>query len=250
MASKVKVLNIEVDNLNWQQALEQFKTSTFIVTPNVDHLYNLGTSQEFLNIYKQADLVLCDSKIISGLSSLFFESKLEQIAGSDYFPAVCKHYSNDPDVRIFLLGGTTEEHSRKAYENLKRKYNAPVVGYYSPAFGFEKDEAQIDAIIEMIEASGANVLAVGLGSPKQEKLILKLRSKNLKIKTYMAIGATIDFESGLVARAPKLVTKIGMEWFYRFVQEPNRLFKRYFVKDPMVLLWIMDRYVKSLSFTN
>jgi exopolysaccharide biosynthesis WecB/TagA/CpsF family protein len=148
------------------------------------------------------------------------------------------------------LGGTTEEHSRKAYENLKRKYNAPVVGYYSPAFGFEKDEAQIDAIIEMIEASGANVLAVGLGSPKQEKLILKLRSKNLKIKTYMAIGATIDFESGLVARAPKLVTKIGMEWFYRFVQEPNRLFKRYFVKDPMVLLWIMDRYVKSLSFTN
>jgi N-acetylglucosaminyldiphosphoundecaprenol N-acetyl-beta-D-mannosaminyltransferase len=54
----------------------------------------------------------------------------------------------------------------------------------------------------------------------------------------------------MVSRAPKLVTRIGMEWFYRFVQEPNRLFKRYFVKDPMVLFWIMDRYVKSLSFSN
>jgi exopolysaccharide biosynthesis WecB/TagA/CpsF family protein len=250
MASKVKVLNIEVDNLNWQQALDRFKSSRFIVTPNVDHLYNLGTNQEFLHIYKQADLVLCDSKIISGLSALFFESQLQQIAGSDYFPAICKHYSNDPEVRIFMLGGTTEEHSRKAYENLKRKFNAPIVGYYSPDFGFEKNEVQIDQIIERIEASGATVLAVGLGSPKQEKLIARLQEKNLNIQTYIAIGATIDFESGLVARAPKLVTKMGMEWFYRFVQEPNRLFKRYFVKDPLVLYWIMNRYVKSLSFDS
>lgn len=239
MESKVRVLNIEVDNLNWQQALAQFKTARFIVTPNIDHLYNLRMNEAFYRVYKQADLVLCDSKILSVLSRYFFSSALQQIAGSDYFPAVCRHYSNDPDVRIFLLGGTTPEHSRRAYEALKRKYNAPVVGYYSPSFGFEHDPAQIEDIIARVEASGATAVAVGLGSPKQELLIELLMARGLKVNTYMAIGATIDFESGLVTRAPKVFTQMGMEWFYRFVQEPKRLFRRYFVKDPMVLFWIV-----------
>ncbi|MBD0255967.1 MAG: WecB/TagA/CpsF family glycosyltransferase [Cytophagales bacterium] len=233
------MLNIEVDNLDWQQALAQFKTARFIVTPNIDHLYNLRMNEAFYRVYKQADLVLCDSKILSVLSRYFFSSALQQIAGSDYFPAVCRHYRNDPDVRIFLLGGTTPEHSRRAYEGLKRKYNAPVVGYYSPSFGFEHDPAQIEDIIAQVEASGATAVAVGLGSPKQELLIELLMARGLKVNTYMAIGATIDFESGLVTRAPKVFTRMGLEWFYRFVQEPKRLFRRYFVKDPMVLFWIV-----------
>ena len=83
----------------------------------------------------------------------------------------------------------------------------------------------------MINESGANVVLVGVGCPKQEKWIDAHKNKMPNVEIWMALGATIDFEAGNIKRAPKWVQKIAMEWFYRFLKEPKRMFKRYFVDD-------------------
>lgn len=246
-ALKVRVLNCDIDNLTWEESLLRFKKSKFIVTPNIDHLYNLNKNTEFFQAYQEADLVLCDSKILAAISPFFFKSRLIQIAGSDYFPAVCRYYNADPDIKIFLLGGTTPLHAKNAFANMKKKYNAPVIDYYSPPFGFEKEESELEIIVEKILASQANVIAVGLGSPKQELVISKLRTSVLRNCTFVAIGATIDFESGFTKRSPRFITKVGLEWFFRFAMEPKRLFKRYFINGPKVLFQLVRGKIHPMS---
>lgn len=83
----------------------------------------------------------------------------------------------------------------------------------------------------MINDSSANVVLVGVGCPKQEKWIDKHKTKMPQVNLWMALGATIDFEAGNVKRAPKIFQKLALEWFYRFLMEPKRMFKRYFVND-------------------
>ena len=236
---KIPVLDIAIDQVSWPQALARFRDSRFVVTPNIDHLYHLRHRADFRTAYAQADLVLCDSRILSLLAPFCLGAALPQIAGSDYFPAVCQHYAADESVLIFLLGGTTPAHAQQAADGLRHRRQARIVGHYSPPFGFEQDPAQLAAIAQIINDSGATVVAVGLGSPKQELLIARLLQAPSAVRTYVAIGATIDFESGLTRRAPKLVTRLGVEWLYRFLQEPKRLFKRYFVHDPLVLAWLV-----------
>ena len=93
------------------------------------------------------------------------------------------------------------------------------------------NEDECEELVRIVNESGANVLLVGVGAPKQEKWIIKYRDKMPGVKVFMALGATIDFEAGTLKRAPKIWQKIGMEWLYRCMKEPKRLFKRYFVDD-------------------
>jgi N-acetylglucosaminyldiphosphoundecaprenol N-acetyl-beta-D-mannosaminyltransferase len=112
-----------------------------------------------------------------------------------------------------------------------------VVGVHSPSFGFEQDEAECQRIIDLINQSDANVLAVGVGAPKQEKFIYKYKSRFDNIKIFMAVGATLDFEAGNIQRAPKWVSEMGLEWLYRLLSEPRRLWKRYLVEGPQ-FFWL------------
>ena len=86
--------------------------------------------------------------------------------------------------------------------------------------------------MKILQNSNANVVLVGLGNPKQTIWIYKYKDRLPNIDVYLALGATIDFEAGLVKRAPVIWQKMYLEWFYRFLQEPRRLFKRYFIDDP------------------
>ena len=92
---------------------------------------------------------------------------------------------------------------------------------------FVKDEAEIADTIRIINESGANVLIVGLGAPKQEIWMVKYRHAMPGVKIYMGVGATIDYEAGVVARAPRWMTRRGLEWVYRITTEPRRYWRRY-----------------------
>ncbi|NER31345.1 MAG: WecB/TagA/CpsF family glycosyltransferase, partial [Symploca sp. SIO1C4] len=89
----------------------------------------------------------------------------------------------------------------------------------------------------------------GVGAPKQEKWICKYKSKLPQIKIFMAIGATIDFEAGNINRAPKWVSEVGMEWLYRLLSEPQRLWKRYLVDDPLFFWLILKQKLKLYKFS-
>jgi N-acetylglucosaminyldiphosphoundecaprenol N-acetyl-beta-D-mannosaminyltransferase len=225
----VKILNISIDNLSTKELLNQLHSGV-VFTPNVDHLVKLQADPEFFQIYQSADYRVCDSKILLYAARFLGMRLKERVSGSDLFPAFYQFHRHNEAIKIFLLGSqhTIAQEARKKI-NTKVERNM-VVAAHSPSWGFETNESECLEIVEMINNSGATVLAVGVGAPKQEKWIAKYRHQLPHIKVFLAIGATIDFEAGQLSRAPKWMSEVGLEWFYRLIAEPRRLWKRYLVE--------------------
>jgi N-acetylglucosaminyldiphosphoundecaprenol N-acetyl-beta-D-mannosaminyltransferase len=226
----VKILNMTILNVSCETLLENFFCGV-LYTPNLDHLIKLQRDREFYDIYQQAEWIVCDSQILYLVSKLLKRSLPMAIPGSSFFTAFYNYHANNPNCKIFLLGAA-EGVAKKAMENINRRVGRQiVVGAHSPSYGFEKNEQECEELIHIVNESGATVLLVGAGAPKQEKWIAKYRSRMPGVKLFMALGATIDFEAGNIKRAPRIFQILAMEWFYRFLKEPKRLFRRYFIDD-------------------
>lgn len=237
--SRIKFLNTNVDNLTMNEALEKInqliirKSPSYVVTPNVDHIVKLEKDIELQKVYDKADLILTDGMPLIWISKLKSNPIKEKVSGSDLFPKVCELAANK-GYKVFLLGAA-EGVAQKAADNLKAKYPKLIVsGTYSPSYGFEKKDDEINHIISLINEVKPDILAVGLGAPKQEKFIYKYKDK-LNVPISLAIGASIDFEAGNIERAPKWMQKCGLEWFYRLCKEPKRMFKRYLIDDLQII---------------
>lgn len=244
--SRIKFLNTEVDNVTMDEAICKIdeliknKKPSYVVTPNVDHIVKLEYDKEFQDVYKDADLILTDGMPLIWISKLKGNPIKEKVSGSDLFPKVCE-LAAYKEYKVFLLGAA-EGVAQKASENLKKKYKGlNVVGTYSPSYGFEKKEEEIDYIIKIVNELKPDILAVGLGAPKQEKFLYKYRNE-LNVPVSLAIGASIDFEAGTINRAPKWMQSSGLEWFYRLIKEPRRMFKRYLIDDIKIIKIVLNSY--------
>lgn len=234
---RVKILNVAIDNLSKAELLEQVRQG-IIFTPNVDHLIKLQSDPDFYKAYSIADYRVCDSKILYYFSKFLGSPIQEKISGSDFFPSFYNYHQHNTDIQIFLLGAQAEV-AKKAQLKINQKIGRDIiVDTYSPPFGFEHDPAECQKIIELINASHATVLAIGVGAPKQEKWIYQHRHQLPKVKIFLAIGATIDFEAGHKPRAPQWISEMGFEWLFRLLSEPKRLWKRYLVDDVRIF-WLL-----------
>ena len=230
MTDRIPILNIKVDNISKNDLLKEFKSGV-LITPNVDHLMKLQKDREFYDIYQQAEYITVDSQIVN-LSMKFLGTPVKEIiTGSDFFPSFYNFHKDNADIKAFLLGagpGVAE----KALHIINKKVGREIiVGEYSPSFGFEENEDECNKITQIINSTPANVLVVGVGAPKQEKWIYKYKDQLKNIKIFLAIGATIDFEAGNIKRAPKIFQKLALEWLYRLMKEPKRLWRRYIIED-------------------
>ncbi len=235
----VRILNIDILSTTKTELLTLLNKGV-LVTPNVDHLVKLQKDKDFYEVYRKADWVVCDSNIVCRASKLLKKPLPEAIPGSSFFTDYYMYHKDDPDCRIFLLGAA-EGIAEKAMRNINSKAGRNiVVGAHSPSFGFEKNEPECQDLVRMVNESGATVLLVGVGAPKQEKWIMKYKDMMPGVKLFMALGATIDFEAGTLKRAPEAWRKLGLEWLYRFLKEPKRLFKRYFIDD-MKFFWYFGK---------
>ena len=242
----VKILNVEIDNLSEAEVLKQLESGV-VFTPNVDHIILIHNDPDFAEVYEDADYRLCDSKILYFVSRFLGTPIREKISGSDFFPDFCQYHKDNEDIKIFLLGAK-EGVALQAQENINAKIGRPIiVGTHSPSFGFEKNEQESLEIIEIIKNSGANVLAVGVGAPKQEKWIHKYKAELPNIKIFLAIGATIDFEAGNKKRAPKWVSESGLEWLHRLFSEPKRLWRRYLIGGPLFCWLVLKQKLQLTS---
>lgn len=242
--SRIKFMNIEIDNLTMEETLDsveeliQKKKGAFVVTPNVDHMVQLQTNEELQEAYKKASLVLTDGKPLMWIAKLYGTPIKEKISGSDLFPRLCE-LSAERGYRMFFLGAA-EGVAAKAADNLKKRFpGLQVVGTYSPPFGFEKNEVEMEKVENMILEAKPHILVVGLGTPKQEKF-MEQYSAWLNVPVSFGLGASFDFEAGNVKRAPKWMSECGLEWFYRFLKEPKRMFTRYFVDDMKIIKLFLE----------
>lgn len=232
---RMKFLNIEIDNVNMDEAINEVENLIetpgyhYVVTPNVAHIVSLEKDIEFQKVYKDADLILTDGMPLIWISKLYKTPIKEKVSGSDIFPLICA-MAVEKEYKVFILGAA-EGVAAKAAENLKNKCpGLQVVGTYSPPYGFEKDNNEVKKVVDIVNNANPHILFVGLGAPKQEKFIHKYKDQ-LKVPISLGIGAAIDFEAGNVKRAPKWMQKSGLEGFYRFAKEPKRMFKRVFIDD-------------------
>jgi exopolysaccharide biosynthesis WecB/TagA/CpsF family protein len=234
---RVRILNLEIDNLTMGELLERLDRGV-VYTPNVDHLLQLQDDPSFVAAYREADFRVCDSQLLI-LAARFLGTPLRaKLSGSDVFPAFCAFHRQTAAITIFLLGAR-EGVAARAQERINARIGRSiVVGTYSPPFGFENDPKECERILQLVETSGATVLAVGLGAPKQERFIHLFRARLPSVRIFLAIGATIDFEAGTLSRSPGLLSRLGLEWFYRLCREPRRLWKRYLWRGPR-FFWLL-----------
>lgn len=234
---KFQLLNLSIHNMSMEEVLKNLNAGV-VFTPNVDHFVKLQHDWEFLGAYQQADYKLCDSKVVYYAAKFLGYPIKEKVSGSDLFPYFYRYHRHNKNIRIFLLGGWHDTATRAQARINRIAGREVIVATYSPDFGFEKDPCECQKIIDLVNESGATVLAVGLGAPKQEKFIVAHKHKMPNINIFMAIGATINFEAGAVARSPQWISAVGLEWLYRLFAEPKRLWRRYLIEDPL-FLWLV-----------
>ena len=246
--SRIKFMNIEIDNLTMKEALKRINIliksnkNAFVVTPNVDHIIQIEKGGELVEAYKKADLILTDGKPLIWISKWYGIPIKEKISGSDLFPRLCA-MSSKKGYRMFFLGAA-EGVAAKAAKNLKNRYKGlQIVGTYSPPKGFESNESEMNKIINMIKMAKPHILIVALGCPKQELFILH-NKELLGVPISLGLGASIDFEAGNIKRAPKWMSDHGLEWLFRITQDPKRLAKRYLIDDAKII-WLAIKYKKS-----
>ena len=202
--------------------------AAFVATLNVDFVTNavrgwpFGGNDELWGYLRNADLVTADGMPIVLLSRLLRRPLPARVTGADMVPRICRRAAEE-GLSVYVLGG-----DREAVEEAFGKLNAEslklkVVGI-DPAY--VKLDAEQPEIVARINAAKPDILFVALGNPKQE-LWMGRNAAQLDVGVMIGIGGTFNFIAGRVKRAPKWMQKSGLEWVYRIVQEPGRLWKRY-----------------------
>jgi len=221
-----RLLNAWVDALTIPEIIERLDEG-MLFTLNPDHLYHLQRNPDFAAAYADAVMVSADSKYVYWMLGLIGRAIKCKTSGSDIVPAYYTHHAANPDVTIFFLGarpGIAQQALERVNGLVGREI---VVGAHGPSFNFVNDDAESAEVIEMINASGATCLIVGLGAPKQEVWIHRNRHLMPGVKVYIGVGAVIDYEADAVKRAPGWMNRNGLEWVYRMVTEPRRYWRRY-----------------------
>ena len=200
--------------------------AAFVATPNVDFVSNavrggpFGGNDELWGYLKNADLVTADGMPIVLLSRLLRNRLPERVTGADMVPAICRRCAEE-GLSVYVLGGDGDA-VEAAFEKLGVQ-SLRVAGV-DPAFVKLADEQP--EIVARINAARPDVLFVALGNPKQE-LWMGRNADKLDVGAMIGIGGTFNFIAGRVKRAPRWMQRSGLEWIYRIVQEPGRLWRRY-----------------------
>lgn len=243
---KVHMFQLRIDNLTFQETGERISKmieegkAGYVVTPNVDHVIKLRKDSEFRRVYEGAELVLTDGMPLVWASRILRKKIREKISGSDLLPYLCE-LAAQKGYRIFLLGAGPGVAATAAARLVERYPGLQIAGTFSPSYGFEQNEEENKKIVEMLQKSEADILFVGVGAPKQEKWIFN-HYQTYNIPVSIGVGAAFDFVSGHIRRAPRIFQRMGLEWFWRFCQEPGRLFRRYFIEDSQ-FVWLLLKEV-------
>lgn len=239
MRSTVRILGIDIDNINVDEAGEltknlienSNKSCRVIVAPNTEFIMMAQKDKEFFDILRSADLATPDSVGVMIAGKLQKNPFKARIPGQAYFRKVLE-VGEKEGWSFYFLGGEGDI-PKLAAENVKKIYpNVNIVGYHE---GYFKDDSE-EKVIEEINSLKPNVLFVAMGAPLQEKWIARNKSK-LQVDVAAGQGGTFDYESGKIQRAPEKIQKLGIEWLWRLILQPSRI-KRMVVL-PIYLLKII-----------
>lgn len=211
-----------------------------IVFINLRNFYFMNKDESLLNEIKSNSLAVFEGIGLKFCMAIKGKGFIKDLNGTDLIPL----FLNKPEIKkygIFLLGAT-QESVVGAVEHIKNNYPAvKICGFHN---GYFEDSEEQD-IIEKINGSQAEILLVCMGFPRQEKFIFKYRDK-LNVKLIWNLGGLFDFVSGIKPRAPGFVRRMRMEWLYRFIKEPVRMFHR----NTVAATWSIKNIIFSSDISS
>jgi len=231
---RITLMDMPIDAITERDAVAhilaelQSGVGGWVITPNLDQLRQFVKKPEVQRYYAEASLVLADGMPLVWAGWILGRRLPERVPGSAMIWSLTAGAARE-GRSIFLLGGNEGSAAAAAEELLAKHPDLKVAGTYCPPVGFEKDAGQMELIRERLREVRPDIVYVGLGFPKQEKVIEEVRGE-LPGAWFLGIGVSFSFVSGEIGRAPAWMQRLGMEWMHRLVQEPKRLFKRYVVQ--------------------
>ncbi|MFS1439782.1 WecB/TagA/CpsF family glycosyltransferase [Shewanella sp. 10N.286.48.A6] len=212
---------------------------SMLVTPNVDHVIRYNSDSSFKTIYDKADITVNDSRILNLLSKLARVDIGDVIPGSDLTKRIIETLP-EKDFDITVIGCSDETISF-----VKAKYKLRSVNHYNPPMGFIDVDIEVGKCVDFVLANPAKLIFLCVGSPRQEILCQKLKQAGAS-GLALCVGASFLFLSGEEKRAPVIFQKLSLEWFFRLMQSPRRLFGRYVINGvkifPIFIKYIHQKH--------
>lgn len=225
----------------------------YVVTPNAQHVVLLAEDKHLRTTYADAAFVLPDGISLILAGRFLGQNIQHRISGVDMFEALCRRAARE-GLRVFLLGGRPGS-AEKAVERLLAKSPGLIVsGICCPPMGFENDPEERSKVEAQIRAARPHLLFVALGAPKQEYWMYD-HARSLGVPIAMGVGGSFEMVGGIVNRAPGWVQNMGIEWLYRLVREPRRLWRRYLIGNVqfgfiVLRQWLSLRGLSGNPFGN
>lgn len=245
MGEKRDLFGIGVDNLTMQESIDIINKSIDSKQPimhivvNAAKLVHMQRDEELFQSIKNADLVNADGMAVVWASKLLDKPLKERVSGIDLFLNLVKNAQLRNET-IFLLGAE-EKVVNKVAETFKRDFGEGIIAGYHHGYFSKEDE---DKLVKQIVDSKATYLYVAMSSPKKEIFLSRYKQELSSVGFIMGVGGSFDVISGKVKRAPEWMQKAGLEWFYRFLQEPKRMWKRSFIDNGKFIAMVMQEKFK------
>jgi len=234
------VLGCEVDNLDMEETLlriEEFVASGRPhqhVVVNADKVVKAHHDPALREVINRCDLINADGMPVVWAARLLREPLKGRVTGVDLFFRLVERAA-ERGWRIYFLGAREEVVTRVVEIMRDRHPGLAVAGHRN---GYWRPDEE-DGVVQAIREARADILFVAISSPKKEQF-LAAHQATMRVPFAMGVGGTFDVATGKVSRAPAWMQKSGFEWFYRFLQEPRRMFRRYFIED-MFFFWLLAR---------
>jgi N-acetylglucosaminyldiphosphoundecaprenol N-acetyl-beta-D-mannosaminyltransferase len=244
----VRLMGLDFSAVSERQTIEHVLRSVmagrggWICPANLDVLRQWRASADVRELVSDADLVVADGMPLVWAGELQGSPLPQRVAGSTLIVSLSEAAAA-AGASIFLLGGNPGTADAAARKLAARHPRLRIAGTLCPPRGFEHEPIWLDRIARSLHEASPDIVFVGLGFPKQERLIVWLR-KRLRATWFVSCGISFSFVAGDIQRAPVLVQRLGLEWLHRLAQEPRRLFRRYLLQGvPFVtqLLWSVLR---------
>ena len=244
MKNRINILNTTIDNYSMQETLSLVDTAIennnqlHHVVVNAGKIVSMQKDLQLRKSVNESDLINADGQAVVWASKMLGKPLKERVAGIDLMVNLVA-LAAQKNYKIFFFGAK-EETVTAVVNKYSEQYSTDIIAGYRNGY-FKKEEEK--EIAKQISDSGANMLFVAISSPTKENFLFKNKTLLNKVNFTMGVGGSFDVVAGKVKRAPLWMQKNGLEWFYRFIQEPKRMWKRYLVGNYKFLTLVLKEKV-------
>lgn len=245
--NRIHILNTNIDNYCTQETLDlisqtiESRGQLQLVVVNASTIVDLQSDLQLRKSVNESGLINADGQAVVWASKILGKPLKERVAGTDLMISLVA-MAHQKKYKIYFFGAD-EAVVKKVVEKYSNEYSPDIVAGYRNGY-FKKEEEQ--DIAKEIAASGAHMLFIAISSPIKENFVYENKQVLSEVNFIMGVGGGFDVVSGKIKRAPLWMQNSGLEWFYRFMQEPKRMWKRYLIGNTKFIFLVLKERMSKI----